>query len=667
MSLAPGRNKYSTTSADYELGRLHRQQSANESSVRSKSAPGSRNNFAHDEPSPGPSSMHPSMDGNSQNTIMSTDVFKTKAEIRVPPDLNPEQENARTNSDRSSNPNGNQRAQRRHFNEHELPAPSTKLTILDVAALILNKQIGTGIFTTPGAVLLSTGSKGLSVALWTIGGFWTLIFLLIYLEFGDAFPYNGGELVYLDEIYRQPELLATILFSGFFLMLANSYGNSTQFAKHVLVATFPDLTDSTQLDPRLIRYIAISVITFVCLIHWHSSRAGLFLNKLVAWYKIILLLAVFVSGMAKSSGKRSEWADSGSGGSAADGMTGMVLIFYSYQGWENANYVAGEIRASDRTTSKRTLNIGATLGVTATWILYVLVTVAIYRVLSYEDLTGPHSDLAVALKFAPKVFGGATGLKICMAISAFGNVLAVTYTASKVKQSIAIQRILPFWQYLKEDDHTPKGALALHWITSVIFLVAAPVSADGYSFAVGFYTYGHILFSVFVALGLIKLQKRIRSSEEPEHHSWNYTFFQSRALLYTFPIIFALGNVAILVFSGKTHNKGKIPRWWWPIVTLIILFASALYWAGMRILRIETKTMNPSGQPRTVGDIVGLSVRIYQGSENLPQELGQDVGEKLAAKLDGSRRRVVTTTSGWLASLCNLLDKFGKFVGKKLF
>ena len=60
-----------------------------------------------------------------------------------------------------------------------------------------------------------------------------------------------------------------------------------------------------------------------------------------------------------------------------------------------------------------------------------MLTAGQYRVLDYETLTGNYSDLAVALRFALRVFGAATGLKICMAISAFGNVLAVTYTASK--------------------------------------------------------------------------------------------------------------------------------------------------------------------------------------------------------------------------------------------
>jgi hypothetical protein len=66
---------------------------------------------------------------------------------------------------------------------------------------------------------------------------------------------------------------------------------------------------------------------------------------------------------------------------------------------------------------------------------------------------------------------------------------------AKVKQSIAVQRILPFYKFLSADRETPKGALFLHWITSVIFVAVAPSSSDGYSFAVGIYTYGHIVFS----------------------------------------------------------------------------------------------------------------------------------------------------------------------------
>lgn len=49
------------------------------------------------------------------------------------------------------------------------------LGLLDVAALIINKQIGTGIFTTPGIVLGLTGSKSISLVLWLCGGLWAFL------------------------------------------------------------------------------------------------------------------------------------------------------------------------------------------------------------------------------------------------------------------------------------------------------------------------------------------------------------------------------------------------------------------------------------------------------------------------------------------------------------
>jgi amino acid transporter len=219
----------------------------------------------------------------------------------------------------------------------------------------------------------------MSVALWTVGGLWTALLcvpmlresvigayskssLLVYLEFGNALPFNGGELIYvsptsdpaplfallvlitvqLDEIYRRPELLTTILFSGFFLCLSNSYGNSIQFAKHVLLSANPDVAFSTTLDPRLLRFIAVSVVTLACLIHYFSSKSGLFLNKILAWYKILLLLIVFTTGFAYSRKHGSEWhgTTAPANGNSMDSLAAMVLIFYAYQGWENANYVS---------------------------------------------------------------------------------------------------------------------------------------------------------------------------------------------------------------------------------------------------------------------------------------------------------------------------------------
>lgn len=48
--------------------------------------------------------------------------------------------------------------------------PRRNLRVHDVAALILNKMVGTGIFTTPGLVLSLTKDKPTSIVLWVVGG-----------------------------------------------------------------------------------------------------------------------------------------------------------------------------------------------------------------------------------------------------------------------------------------------------------------------------------------------------------------------------------------------------------------------------------------------------------------------------------------------------------------
>jgi hypothetical protein len=55
------------------------------------------------------------------------------------------------------------------------------LGVIDVAALIINKQIGTGIFTTPGLVLSLTGSKTTSIIMWFCGGIWAFLWFVAHI------------------------------------------------------------------------------------------------------------------------------------------------------------------------------------------------------------------------------------------------------------------------------------------------------------------------------------------------------------------------------------------------------------------------------------------------------------------------------------------------------
>jgi hypothetical protein len=64
-----------------------------------------------------------------------------------------------------------------------------------VAALILNRTIGTGIFAQPINILELTGSSGVAIALWGAGGLLVTCVLLCWLELGMTVPIFN----YVDE------------------------------------------------------------------------------------------------------------------------------------------------------------------------------------------------------------------------------------------------------------------------------------------------------------------------------------------------------------------------------------------------------------------------------------------------------------------------------------
>lgn len=83
---------------------------------------------------------------------------------------------------------------------------------------------------------------------------------------------------------------------------------------------------------------------------------------------------------------------------------------------------------------------------------------------------------------------------------------------------------------------------------------------------------------------------------------------------------------------------------------------------------VKTNVVNSAGETQTIGDLFGFKVVIYyKDSLNVPTVVEKDIDETLAAKVDGSKRRVVVQTSGRLAGLGVYFDNVKEFVFKYLF
>jgi len=123
-----------------------------------------------------------------------------------------------------------------------------------------------------------------------------------------------------------------------------------------------------------------------------------------------------------------------------------------------------------------------------------------------------------------------------------------------------------------------------------------------------------------------------------QYANYRLTIFRWNWILYTVPIIFALGNMLVLIIAALEHHKNKIPRFWWPVTIALILFGSFLYWGVMRITRVRVVW---KGENKTIGEIIGFEVVVYnKGDKDIPVDVKDSIAEALAAKIDGSKRRV---------------------------
>ncbi|XWW96214.1 hypothetical protein V2A60_004187 [Cordyceps javanica] len=357
-----------------------------------------------------------------------------------------------------------------------------KLGVFSVASLVLNKMIGSGIFSTPAAVFRSTGSIGVSLLFWFVGGVLAFCGLSIWLEFGLAIPRSGGEKNYLERVYRRPKYLTTCVLAAQMVLLGFSTGNAIDFGQFIVDACNAVVANETWAE----RAIATGCVTFAVVLHGVFPQWGIRLMNVVGLFKVIFMLVIAFSGVAALAGYRGtddphNFDDSfskmdmeryGKGGFRGY-SSALLSVIYSFSGWETANYVLSEVR-----NPRRTLAIAAPLAVGTVTILYMLANIAYFAAVDKLELV--MSDVTVAAIFFKNMFGESAAdktLPVFVAVSSLGGVLAASFSHSRLTQELGKEGILPFGKFWASNSpcNAPAASLFLHWIVTVIVLVAPPL------------------------------------------------------------------------------------------------------------------------------------------------------------------------------------------------
>src|SRR5690606_1348802 len=88
------------------------------------------------------------------------------------------------------------------------PATQRVLSLWDAVMITVGIVIGVGIFQTPGMVADVTGSAGLMIGAWVLGGVLSFIGALNYAELASTYPSTGGDYDFLRRAFgRQVSFL----------------------------------------------------------------------------------------------------------------------------------------------------------------------------------------------------------------------------------------------------------------------------------------------------------------------------------------------------------------------------------------------------------------------------------------------------------------------------
>ncbi|KAJ5513201.1 Major facilitator superfamily domain general substrate transporter [Penicillium fimorum] len=400
-----------------------------------------------------------------------------------------------------------------------LPGPPYRKSINWSSAyiLVVSRVIGSGIFATPGSIVKSAGSIGLTLLVWLVGTILSACGLAVSMEFGCMLPRSGGEKVYLEYAYPRPRFLASSLITAQVVLLGFTASNCIIFSKYTLFALN---IEPTELQHKV---LAVGLLTAITIVHGCFLKTGIFVQNVLGWVKIFLIGAMSLTGIwvvflqfhrdtdnispVSTVGSSLSWDSiwEGSNWSWSPLSSALFKVYYSYAGLSNVNNVLSEVH--DPVGIIKT--VCPTALITAGG-LYFLANLSYFLVIPLEEIKN-NGELVGALLFQ-RLFGDHIGkifFPLAIAISAAGNVMVVTFALARVNQEIARQGFLP-WQNILSPSRpfgTPLGGLIVHYIPSVLVL-ALPPQGDVYNFILDLEGYPGQMFSLAITLGLLVVRYR---------------------------------------------------------------------------------------------------------------------------------------------------------------
>ncbi len=449
--------------------------------------------------------------------------------------------------------------------EVQRPELARDLGVSHATAIVIGTVIGSGIFLVPTEMMQALGSAKWVYLAWLVGGVLSFAGALTYAELGAMKPQASGEYVYLRDAYG-PLTGFLGAWTWFLIAKPGSIATLTTGLVRVLgtFSVFSFLSHDFVRVPFVINYgqlLAIAVTILLTAVNYVGvKRAGNF-HLVFTVMKVLIIVAIAVIGFSYGTGNWGNFSSSyaGAEGGMAGFVAALVAALWAYDGWNDLNMVAGEVR-----NPQRNLPIALIAGVVSVGGLYTLVNVAVQYVLSPAAIAATPRPATDAIAMVLGQVGSGI-VSAGMALSIFVALNGTILSGGRVPFVMA--RDGYFFSALGEAHprfRTPSVALVVQGVLAILLLLLGGTYRQFFSLTI----FSEWLFYMLTASTIFVLRRREPDALRP-FRVWGYPvvpalFVLASAVLlyYTFTDNLrnsALGSLVILagvpVFYGFAHRK----------------------------------------------------------------------------------------------------------------
>ncbi len=480
------------------------------------------------------------------------------------------------------------KARMTHSSEAEA-ARRAPLGLWDVVSIIIGIVVGAGIYETPPIVYRNVSGPWEAMGVWLLGGVVSFVGALCLAELAAAYPRSGGDYVYLTRAFGS---WLGFLFAWFQLAIVRAANIA------MMAFVFADYSASIWSIPEGRRWLwACAAVLLLTLLNLLGVVFGRRTQNVLTIAKVVGLSGVVLVGFLAGF-EASTTVHSPPTASTPSLATAMVLVLLTYGGWNDAAFVAAEVRGGSRAVVRSLL-----LGTAAVMLIYLLLNAAFLWGMGFETARSSDAIAADLLKVRLGPWGG-RAISVLVVLSALGAINGMMFSGSRVYAALGGDHAVFAWLgRMRSRTRSPWVALTIQssvslvsigaigtpngraWINESLHILGLSkvewMGHGGFEVLSVLTTPLFWLFFLFCGLSLFVLRQLDPSLERP----FRVPFYPELPLLFC-------GICAYMVYAGIefAHSFSFFPS--------LALLSGALLAAGLLLFRISRWMTR-----RTIGEV----------------------------------------------------------------